>query len=399
MMENMVDLPLSDDQCFLLSFIMGTYFGPDLERERPHKSALQRHAEGLPEYRTNNLAVSQMKTSVMESVYYYIMRKADASVRVKQDLLRPYIHGSLPVSVRWPSTYPQFEDLFPSKLHWHSRFGSQQDTIGNIVFLNNPATDFIKPGDIARFKRLTGLDDFLLDRGSAMQYALANNGILHDVRVQEKVAEQEPIQPTNVEYVNCVSCTSTCPDGNEIPDCVMPGGSSPCNAEPIAYSTQTSQVTANGDDLDQGTLYLPSCPSKDDWSNLVHSVKCGFALTGSAARGQVGPVLGLMDIGESEDSYLFRVALPGVQRDERDFSCEVESDGRVIIKGVTVTGERTVWKHSQTFQMLSHNLCPPGPFSITFTLPGPVDPQQFHGTFAADGILEGVAFKASIETT
>lgn len=61
-----------------------------------------------------------------------------------------------------------------------------------------------------------------------------------------------------------------------------------------------------------------------------------------------------------------------------------------------MTGERIVEKYSQAFEMRSQNLCPPGPFSISFKLPGPVDPHQFHGTFATDGILEGIALKARI---
>ncbi|EPS66551.1 hypothetical protein M569_08226, partial [Genlisea aurea] len=144
----------------------------------------------------------------------------------------------------------------------------------------------------------------------------------------------------------------------------------------------------------RGILFLPTCPSMEQWSDLVSSSKRGFAVTGSAATGNVGPLIGLMDVGESEDAYLFRVSLPGVKRDEREFSCEVETNGTVTIKGATVTGEKTVKKCSQTFEMLSQNLCPPGPFSISFNLPGPVDPQQFHGTFATDGIFEGIAFKA-----
>lgn len=397
--ENVSDVEtLTDDQCFLLYFITGIYFGPDLEEERPRKSALQRYAEGLPEYNSKHLAVSQMQTTVIESVYYYILRKADQCVAVKQNLLHHYIHGSLPNSVKHSSNYPQFDDLFPPKLHWHSQDGNQNDVIGNLVFLNNPATGFIKPVDVERFKTLTGLDDFLLDRGSAMRYAYMDNGVLHDVKVQENPTLDDSVQHVNVQCVNGVSGNRSYPDENGISNGTMPSSSSPCNAEPIPNSsTPTSQMaTGSGDELDQGMVFLPSCPSKEEWSNLVGAIKCGFAVTGSPARGNVGPVLGLMDIGESEDSYLFRVALPGVRRDERDFSCEVENDGTVIIKGVTVTGERVFWKYSQAFEMQSRNLCPPGPFSISFTLPGPVDPQQFHGTFATDGILEGIAMKAKI---
>lgn len=85
-------------------------------------------------------------------------------------------------------------------------------------------------------------------------------------------------------------------------------------------STALSQITASsGQDIEQGMLFIPSCPTKEEWSNLVATVKGGSALTGSAASGHLGPVLGLIDIGESEDSYLFRVSLPGVRRDASKF--------------------------------------------------------------------------------
>nr|GLL46933.1 F-box protein At5g49610-like [Ipomoea trifida] len=64
-------------------------------------------------------------------------------------------------------------------------------------------------------------------------------------------------------------------------------------------------------------LVLPTRPSKE-WRNIVGSTKGGYSITGSAANEQIGPVLGLVDIGESEDSYLFRVSLPGVKRDESE---------------------------------------------------------------------------------
>lgn len=75
------------------------------------------------------------------------------------------------------------------------------------------------------------------------------------------------------------------------------------------------------------------------------------------------------------------------------FSCDMEPDGKVKIKGVTTTGENIVCKNSQVFRMQSKNLCPPGHFSITFQLPGPVNNLQFSGAFGADGILEGTVAK------
>ncbi|KAL0364781.1 UNVERIFIED_CONTAM: Alpha-crystallin domain-containing protein 22.3 [Sesamum angustifolium] len=368
---------LTEDQYFLLYLIMGVYFGPHLKEGRLHKSALQRHAEGCAEYQANDLG-SHIKTVVMESVYYYILRKAEPSAVVKQHLLLHLMIYFLPSCIHALNLKINKKLLM---------------TLSSLI----PEIDFIKPGDIERFKRLTGLEDFLLDRESAMQHIFVDSRVLHNVKVQETTSKlHDAIQHVNVQCVNYVPCSGTYPDGNEPSNCTMPFSCSPLNASPLSYDSPVpAQMTGSySEDLDQGIVFLPSCPSKEEWANLVATVKCGFALTGTAARGHVGPVLGLMDIGESDDSYLFRVSLPGVRRDERDFSCEVESDGTVIIKGVTVTGEITVEKYSQAFVMQSQNLCPPGPFSISFKLPGPVDPQEFHGTFATDGILEGIALKA-----
>lgn len=38
-------------------------------------------------------------------------------------------------------------------------------------------------------------------------------------------------------------------------------------------------------------------------------------VTGTAREGTVGPAIGHVDIGVSESAYLFRVALPGVRKD------------------------------------------------------------------------------------
>jgi len=44
--------------------------------------------------------------------------------------------------------------------------------------------------------------------------------------------------------------------------------------------------------------------------------------------------------------------------------------------------------------MQTQNLCPPGQFTLSFRLPGPVDPHHFSGNFGTDGILEGIVMKA-----
>lgn len=48
-------------------------------------------------------------------------------------------------------------------------------------------------------------------------------------------------------------------------------------------------------------------------------LKPSVVLTGTAKEGSAGPPIGLVDIGESESAYLFRVALPGVRKDQCKF--------------------------------------------------------------------------------
>ena len=78
-------------------------------------------------------------------------------------------------------------------------------------------------------------------------------------------------------------------------------------------------------------------------------------------------------------------------------TCNVQSNGRVTIKGV-VTHGRTITRGSpKTRQLLLYEMkirksCPPGPFTVSFNLPGPVDPRLFGVNFAW-GLLEGIAIK------
>lgn len=144
-------------------------------------------------------------------------------------------------------------------------------------------------------------------------------------------------------------------------------------------------------------VFLPSCPAEEDTKNILSSSKGGVVLTGIAALGKVGPQIGSLDIGESEDGYLFRVSLPGASTERNRFSCEIEPNGKMVIQGVTTTGGGIVRKHSQVFQMQTQNLCPPGEFSVTFMLPGPVDPKTFSGSLFIDGVLIGKVKKRAGE--
>lgn len=115
-----------------------------------------------------------------------------------------------------------------------------------------------------------------------------------------------------------------------------------------------------------------------------------IVLTGTAKEGTHGPPIGHVDIGVSESAYLFRVALPGVRKDQCELSCEIERDGKVHLQGVINGGELA---KKAVYQMSVAQLSPPGPFTVSFKLPGPVDPRLFSPTFRSDGILEGVVMK------
>ncbi|KAK9922088.1 hypothetical protein M0R45_030569 [Rubus argutus] len=391
----------NDDQRFLLYFIMGAYFGPDVKGERPPKSVLQRIAEGLPPYTFEELAGSQMNTAVVEQVYYYVLRKADQSAIVKLPLLHHFFHGNLLTQGQDDTTnYPQFPDLFPPLLHYNSQSRTRFNFFEHIVFISNPEIYYIKPEDIERFKRLTGLEGFVLDGNATRLHANPDGVGFWDMTVheQESNGESPPITSSRSSNVKKhVDDSLESKDPVKQLHVVAPTSSVEYNGTPVMYSYMASLLTRNdsydAQKVDPAMIFLPSPPTEKEWSNIVAATKNGFALTGSAATGQIGPTIGLIDIGESEDSYLFRVSLPGVRRDEREFSCEVENEGQVLIRGVTITGEKTVYRYSQMFEMQTQNLCPTGHFSVSFKLPGPVNPQQFSGNFGTDGILEGVVMK------
>ncbi|KAK3002470.1 hypothetical protein RJ639_022110 [Escallonia herrerae] len=122
--------------------------------------------------------------------------------------------------------------------------------------------------------------------------------------------------------------------------------------------------------------------------------KASIMLSGTARRGQTGSSVGAVDIGVSKSAYIFQVALPGVKKDPGHFSCEIEHDGMVHVRGVTSTGGKTVLRHSRVYEMKFRQQCPPGPFTLSFSLAGCVDPRLFYPNFRSDGILEAVIVKS-----
>ncbi|XP_022999775.1 increased DNA methylation 3-like [Cucurbita maxima] len=127
-------------------------------------------------------------------------------------------------------------------------------------------------------------------------------------------------------------------------------------------------------------------------------LKPSVILTGTANEGSSGPPIGLVDIGVSEGAYLFRVAMPGVRKDPSKVKFEIKRDGKVQIEGV-MAGPGLLKESSAMYEMKVQQLCPPGPLTISFKLPGPVDPRLSSPSFRADGILEVVVMKSKAPPT
>ncbi|MGV7468040.1 Hsp20/alpha crystallin family protein, partial [Mycobacterium kansasii] len=76
----------------------------------------------------------------------------------------------------------------------------------------------------------------------------------------------------------------------------------------------------------QTYMFLPSGSTVEERLRILSTTDNVVCLGGSAGAGTMSPPLGKIDIGESDDSYLFRVSLPGVARE--DFTCDVSPDGQ-----------------------------------------------------------------------
>ncbi|KAG0563247.1 hypothetical protein M758_8G015300 [Ceratodon purpureus] len=386
----------TNDQRFLLVFILGTYFGPDLREEIPRKSALQRVCMGLPPYSADELGGSVFKLSEIESIYYFVLRNSHPSARVKLQSLYKFLQGHLAPPVKENlEDVRQFTAFFPPHLHRQSRYKGTYKVIESMVFIDDPDVAYMKEDDIERFKRLSGLPDLALDREEARNYSHGQRNDRDDerqARFQAMAVAQGHLQDTGARaHPLVVMDASVDKRKRRKRDSQLDVLSLP-SPLPGTQKEEKAEWTSSGK-VGPALLLLPSLPSLDQWNTVINATKPVITFTGTAAARNAGPLIGLVDIGISEDAYLFRTALPGVRKEEGEFKCEVECDGKVMIKGTTTTGETRVVRNNAVFLMQTQYLCPPGPFTVSFSLPGPVEPNQFTGTFGSDGILEGIVMK------
>ncbi|KAI3725511.1 hypothetical protein L1987_65301 [Smallanthus sonchifolius] len=176
---------------------------------------------------------------------------------------------------------------------------------------------------------------------------------------------------------------------DQVPIAAAPLNSVPYTGPPLDHSQQNEVDPTLKNQ--PAMVFLPQQTTEKELNDMLSVTKNGVAVSGSAASGQFGPLIGSFDISESDDSFLFRVALPGVVKNEK-FKCDIQSDGTVTIQGVTNTGEKKVHAHNMVFEMHTQNLCPPGDLSVSFHFPAHVDPSTFKHVLD-NGVLEGVITK------
>ncbi|KAK4753073.1 hypothetical protein SAY87_021871 [Trapa incisa] len=118
------------------------------------------------------------------------------------------------------------------------------------------------------------------------------------------------------------------------------------------------------------------------------------SLSGTINEGNIAPNVGLLDIGVSDSAYLFRLALPGILKEPNGLKCEVNHSGRVQIQADMASPSARKDSLPGTFRFITPQLSLPGPFSVSFNLPGPVDARLFTPITRQDGVLEVVIMKS-----
>ncbi|KAF9686578.1 hypothetical protein SADUNF_Sadunf02G0003700 [Salix dunnii] len=377
----------SGDQHFLLNFIMSTFLGPDLYSDNPRCSAANRLAKGLPPYTSNNLGDSFLYISQLESLYYYVLRNARPSLVLNPNTLCLYLEGKLHLSGSESlEDCRQFTSFFPLSIHGHKKDSASQEIVKGIVLIENPDTSYIKE-DLEKFKCLSGMDSLKIDRKKCLSY---------DHESQKGGEETEQFcMPKNDEKI-----AGTISERNEKPPsmfqhtykrrrrCSLSVSAFHCGVSHSQGHSEECNTFGRSCKLD-GPAIMPrvDCPKFKDYFTEKSVI-----LTGTARREVPGPPIGIVDMGISKAAYFFQVALPGVRSDSCEFSCEIESDGKVHIQGST-RGGVIIKKRSRVFHMKFQQMCPPGPFTVSFNLPGPVDPRLVSPKFRTDGIFEAVVVK------
>lgn len=293
---------------------MSTYLGPDVYSDNPRRSASQRLAERLPPYTSKNLGVSFVSFPQLESLYYYVLKNAHPGLFVNPSMLHMYLKGIMPSrSSEHPEGCRQFTSFFPMSVHGHKKYSGHYEVVKGIVLIDDPVTSFMKTEDLKRFRYLSGMDDLKIDKIKSLCHEHGYQKYQQEqeqdcLKYSKEIAAAGNISKRN--HNSSEKCHETCKEirsFNPLCEPVLPH----VVLVPKHHTADSAfQKTSKVD----GPAMMPLL-TIPNINGCVSDVS--ITLTGTAAKGIVGPPIGIVDIGISRPAYFFRVALPGVRRDYR----------------------------------------------------------------------------------
>lgn len=361
------------DKKFLVDFMISTYLGPDVMSHNPRFSVTQRLMVGSPPYTLSDLGPSYVTISFLERLYYNLLRYSSPELVLDLSMFHMYLKGKLFLpSSDFTLDDKQFTSFFPLDLHEQKWYPDSFRIVRGIVVIDDPPMTCIKEEDLNRFKSLTRVSTLKLNLSEYLKNKDGDNC----VNIGPESSQNGKCQSGKIQQGH---------KRKDIDDTLPIPEFCPIFPTKQNVKVDSSKNTCKSD----GPTFMPLLSVPDAG---VENQDCSLVLTGTARKGKFGPSVGMVDLGIGARAYLFRVSLAGVQKDLSQFNCDVETNGRVLITGV-VNGGRTIKKQSRVFHMKLRRLCPPGPFTLSFNLPGPIDPRLFTANFRADGLLEGIAIK------
>jgi hypothetical protein len=360
------------DRKFLIDFIFTTYLGPDVKSDNPRCSSLQRLITGLPPYNFNDLGSSYVTISLLEKLYYYLLKNAVPELILDLNMFHMYLKGKLDLpGSEFLEGSQQFTSIFPLDLHRQIWYPDSFRIVKGVVLIDDPVvSSCVKEEDLNRFRSLTGVGSLKLDLSECLRFRIdhqlskeSDSGCVNklletkpnegckesDSDCVNKLLETRPNEGFKESDSDCVNKLSKESDSDCVNKLLESSPNEGCQSgkfreeckrkydddvvvddddDTPLISEFPHTATANGDPSfnkmceSDGPSMMPllSIPDIDD------SVQdSSVVLTGTANRGLLGPSVGVVDIGISKAAYLFRVSLPGVKREYSMFLLAIYS--------------------------------------------------------------------------
>lgn len=291
-----------ENQLFLLNFIMGMYLGPDVTLDKSRRSALQRVAEDSPPYTSNDLGSSYVSMALLENLYYYLLRKAQPSLRLKPIMLHKYLKGT---EDSW-----QFTSFFPLDLHEQIWYPASFRIVKGIVLIDDPVTLCMEEKDLEKFKSLCCIGTFKIEMDELLhyhhEYQDCNNSEKNCINGKETI-KGDSLNGDDYSSIRSQHTRKRRRDCDPLPMRAFP------NVVPIEKDHSKEEDLQRTCVFD-GKAIMSIC-SLPDMEKRTSESDVTTVISGTVRKGKAGPPVGVVDVGVSKLAYYFRVALPGVRKD------------------------------------------------------------------------------------